>query len=144
MFPFGHAILFSTGLVLADLAWLKRWDALRWILFGGQLVLFILAIALWHDTLSALLAVIFAWIVKRKGVRLLYGIMACLVLMVELCGTSLGCWVWQPESLSWLQTTNPPVGAFVFYVLGDLGGFKLGRWVERWQLKLASPSTESS
>ncbi|NEQ95320.1 MAG: hypothetical protein F6K30_01070 [Cyanothece sp. SIO2G6] len=127
--PFGHAILFSTGLVLADLKALQQWNMLRWILLGVHLMLFLLAIALWHDGLSAILLLIFAWVLQRKGARLLYGIMGCLVLMVELSGTSLGCWTWQSESFGWLHTTNPPVGAFVFYVLGDLAGFKLGRWV---------------
>ncbi len=134
--PFGHAILFGTGLVLADLEALKQRDSLRWGLLAAHLLLFTLAIALWHDGLSAILALIFAWIVQRKGARLLYGIMGTLVLMVELLGTSLGCWVWQPESWGWLHTTNPPVGAFVFYVLGDLAGFRLGQWLECWQLKL--------
>ncbi|MEM8640265.1 MAG: hypothetical protein AAGG51_15820 [Cyanobacteria bacterium P01_G01_bin.54] len=127
--PFGHAILFSTGLVLADLKIIKQQDTLKWLLLGFQLLLCMLAIALWHDALSAILLLIFVWILHRKGVRSLYGIMGILVLLVELLGTSLECWTWQPESFSWLHTTNPPVGAFVFYVLGDLGGFKLARWV---------------
>lgn len=131
--PFGHAILFSTGLVLTDLIGAQR-QTLRWGLLTLHLLLFTVAIALWHDGLSAILALIFAWIVQRKGVRLLYGVMGVLVLMVELIGTSLGCWVWEPSMWGWLHTTNPPVGAFVFYVLGDLAGFKLGRWAQRLQL----------
>ncbi|MEO0408452.1 MAG: hypothetical protein AAF289_13975, partial [Cyanobacteria bacterium P01_A01_bin.135] len=72
--PFGHAILFSTGLVLTDLIGARR-QALRWGLLTFHLLLFTVAIALWQDGLSALLALIFAWIVQRKGVRLLYGVM---------------------------------------------------------------------
>ena len=141
--PFGHAILFSTGIVLSDLDVIKKWDPLRWILLSVHLVLFALAILLWHDWLSATLGLVFLWVIRRKGVRLLYVVMGCLVLIVEILGTSLGCWEWQVGTLhNLLHTTNPPVGAFVFYILGDLGGFKLGRWFDQWQLQLQSRALE--
>ncbi|NJN23775.1 MAG: hypothetical protein HC810_04455 [Acaryochloridaceae cyanobacterium RL_2_7] len=121
--PFGHAILLSTGLVLADLDIFKKWEALRWVLLTFHITLFGIAIAIWHDWLSALLAVIFLWVIRRKGVRLLYGLMGCLVLIVELIGTSLGCWEWQADPLNpILHTTNPPGGGFCLLCSRGFGG----------------------
>ena len=128
--PFGHGVLFSMGLLVAELDFTRRYEtqlkpiliALYCLLFGG-------AILLLHDSLSIIFGLVFLWVLRRKGYQTLYFIMGLLVLFVELTGTHWGCWAWAPHpfGLSWLQATNPPVGAFSCYVLADLGVMKLAR-----------------
>lgn len=126
--PFGHAILFSTGLLIAELPVVQVYEAqvrrallaIHIILFGGALLAF-------HDTLSAIFGVLFGFILWRKRARPFYLIMGLLVLYIELVGTALGCWVWNPAPWDILHTTNPPVGAFVCYVIADILVMKIAQ-----------------
>jgi hypothetical protein len=119
--PFGHAILFSTGLLIADLPIVRTHEQrVRQALLAIHLSLFSATLLLFHDTLSVLFGVLFAIILRRKGARPLYLLMGILVLYIELVGTYLGCWVWNPTPWGILHTTNPPVGAFVCYVIADI------------------------
>lgn len=139
--PFGHAILFSTGLLIADLPIVRAHERqVRMALLAVHLILFTGALLAFHDTLSALFGVLFGMILWRKRARPFYLIMGFLVLYIELVGTFLGCWVWNPNPWGILHTTNPPVGAFVCYVIADIIVMKLSRrlapvltrWVPRW------------
>ncbi|NES20604.1 MAG: hypothetical protein F6K41_17150 [Symploca sp. SIO3E6] len=128
--PFGHGVLFSMGLLVAELSFIdKHEEQLKpvfilslWLLFGG-------AILFLHDSLSIIFGLVFLWVLRRKGYQTLYFIMGFLVLYVELVGTYWGCWSWtfHPFGQSWLHATNPPVGAFACYVLADLGVMKITR-----------------
>lgn len=128
--PFGHGVLFSMGLLVAELPFIQKHEqrlkpiliSLFCFLFGGVILLL-------HDSLSAIFGLVFLWVLRRKGYQTLYFIMGLLVLYVELTGTHWGCWAWtsHPFGLTWLQATNPPVGAFTCYVLADLGVIKLAR-----------------
>ncbi|MGK7929904.1 MAG: hypothetical protein AB4041_00515 [Microcystaceae cyanobacterium] len=131
--PFGHGVLFSMGLLVAELSIVGKHEeqlkpvfiSLFWLLFGG-------AIFFLHDSLSIIFGLLFLWILRRKSYQTLYFIMGLLVLYVELVGTHWGCWTWtsHPFGQSWLHATNPPVGAFVCYVLADLGVMKIARHVD--------------
>ena len=79
------------------------------------------------DTLSAIFGALFLVILYRKRCRPFYLIMGVLVLYIELVGTALGCWVWDMAPFGVLHTTNPPVGAFVCYVIADILVMKLAR-----------------
>ncbi|MBA3470747.1 MAG: tetratricopeptide repeat protein [Herpetosiphonaceae bacterium] len=119
--PFGHAILFSTGMLIVETAWVtQRRRQLRIALLGLHLGLFGGALVLLGDTLSAVLGLIFVLIMVAYRGRLLYLVMGVLVLYIELLGTALGCWRWDAAPFGLLQTTNPPVGAFVCYVIADI------------------------
>jgi hypothetical protein len=119
--PFGHAILFSTGLLIAELPIVLAHEAhVRWGLFAFHAGLFGGAALALGDTLSAIFGVLFIVILYRKRCRPFYLIMGVLVLYIELVGTALGCWVWDPAPFGVLRTTNPPVGAFVCYVIADI------------------------
>ena len=134
--PFGHSILLGIGLMLADSAWITRHEnrvrvaliCFHATLIGGALIFF-------QDTLSAILGVIFFFVLRRKGGRVLYLIIGVLVLYVEILGTVWGCWVWQPSPFGVLHTTNPPVGAFACYVLADIMAMKCAARVEAWLLR---------
>ncbi len=130
--PFGHAILFSTGLVIAELPLVKHNEArVRAGLLVVHAALFAGAVVLLGDSLSALFGAVFLLILRRKGAQPFYLIMGMLVLYIELLGTALGCWVWEPVPFGVLRTTNPPVGAFVCYVIADILVIKIDRWVGR-------------
>jgi hypothetical protein len=124
--PLGHAILFSTGLMLSKLpVAIARENRLQPILLSLQGFLFAGAILFLQDILSAILGTLFALVIWWRGCRSIYLIMGFLVLYIELLGTGFGCWVWQKNAFNLLHTTNPPFGAFVFYVFGDIAILKM-------------------
>lgn len=126
--PFGHAILFSTGLLIADLPLIRANEArVRWGLFAFHGALFGGAIIALGDTLSAIFGGVFILILYRKRAGSFYLIMGVLVLYIELVGTILGCWAWNPAPFETLRTTNPPVGAFVCYVIADILVMKIAK-----------------
>jgi len=127
--PFGHAILFSTGLLIAELpAVVARESQVRNALLWFHGLLFAGALLWYGDTFSVLFGALFALLLIRKRFRPFYLIMGVLVLYIELVGTALGCWVWNPAPFGVLRTTNPPVGAFVFYVIADILVMRLAGW----------------
>ena len=128
--PFGHGVLFSMGLLVAELQIIRQHEErVKPVLISVFCLLLGGAILLLHDSLSSILGLVFLWVLRRKGYQTLYFIMGLLVLYVELVGTHWGCWAWTPHpfSQSWLHATNPPVGAFACYVLADLGVMKIAR-----------------
>jgi hypothetical protein len=126
--PFGHAILFSTGLLIADLPIVQIYERqVRQVLLAVHLILFSGALLVFHDTLSAIFGILFGIILRRKRARPFYLLMGILVLYIELVGTLLGCWVWNPTPWGILHTTNPPVGAFVCYMIADILVMKISR-----------------
>ncbi len=132
--PFGHAILLGTGLLISELAWVKQHaERLRWGLLFGHASLFLGAWLLFDDSLSAIFGLIFSLILLLFRAQLLHLIMGFLVLYIELMGTWLGCWRWDLNPLNGLlHTTNPPVGAFVCYVIADIiviMSLRWGRWM---------------
>ncbi len=126
--PFGHAILFSTGLLISEhpLVVLNE-DRVRNALLCFHSALFAGAILVLHDSLSAVFGVLFLLILYRKRCQPFYLIMGVLVLYIEVVGTALGCWTWNIRPFGMLTTTNPPVGAFVCYVIADLVVMKITR-----------------
>lgn len=127
--PLGHAILFSTGLMLSKLPVIVNQNRLQSILLSLQGLLFAGAIFFLQDIFSAVLGTLFGLVLWWRGCRLIYPIMGFLVLYIELLGTRLGCWVWQENAFNIFHTTNPPFGAFVFYVFGDIAMLKLSQYL---------------
>ena len=135
--PFGHAIMFGTGLLIAESAPVVRHEArVRWalLLFHGGLILGAL---LWlGDTLSGIFGLLAIFVLYRKRFNVFYLIMGVLVLYIEWIGTWFGCWFWHLHPFGLLSTTNPPVGAFVCYLIADLIVMRLARMVGWWLHKL--------
>ena len=127
--PLGHAILFSTGLMLSKLPIFIGHNRIQTILLSIQGLLFAGAIFFLQDIFSAILGTLFGLVLWWRGCRLIYLIMGFLVLYIELLGTGLGCWVWQENAFDLFATTNPPFGAFVFYVFGDIAVLKMSRYL---------------
>jgi len=95
-------------------------------LFGVTLVL--------QDSLGLIFWLLFAVIFYRKRGQTFYLIMGILVLYVEILGTTLGCWMWDAAPLGVLRTTNPPISAFVLYMIGDILVMKIARTVRGFTL----------
>ena len=127
--PLGHAILFSTGLMLAKLPVIMNQPRIQSILLSLQGLLFAGVIFFWQDFFSAVLGTFFGLVLWWRDCRLVYPIMGFLVLYIELLGTGFGCWVWQENAFHLFHTTNPPFGAFVFYVFGDIAVLKMSRYL---------------
>ena len=125
--PLGHAILFSTGLMLSKLS-ISTHSRIQTILLTIQGLLFTGTILFLQDIFSAVLGILFGLVLWWRGYRFIYLIMSFLVLYIELLGTGLGCWIWQENAFDLFQTTNPPFGAFVFYVFGDIAVLKISRY----------------
>ena len=123
--PLGHAILFSTGLMLAKVRAIADQEFLPRLLLIIQGTILIIMLMGFQDFFSALLALLFGLVVWWRSYRLIYSIMCFLVLYIELIGTGFGCWIWQNSAFGVLPTTNPPFGAFVFYVFGDIAILKM-------------------
>ena len=101
----------------------------RWGLLVFHVALFGGAVLALGDTLSAIFGALLVVILYRKRCRPFYLIMGVLVLYIELVGTALGCWVWDPAPFGVLRTTNPPVGAFVCYVIADILVMKISAFL---------------
>ena len=133
--PFGHAILFSVGTLICELKIIRQYEEqLRPFFICLYAMLLAVVVTLFHDTLSAVFALVFLWVLRRKGYNTLYFVMGLLVVYIELLGTTWGCWSWKPypiPAFTWLHSANPPIGAFVCYVLGDLGAIKITRFLSR-------------
>ncbi len=146
--PFGHAILFSVGTLICELRIVRQYEEqLRPFFIWLSVTLLTLVVTLFHDTLSAVFALVFLWVLRRKGYNTLYFIMGLLVIYIELLGTSWGCWTWKPQPIdafSWLHAANPPIGAFVCYVLGDIGVIKMTRFLGKKLLEEEQSEKELS
>lgn len=125
--PFGHAILFTTGILISELPSVianeKLIQRALLALHGG---LILGAIIFLGDTLSLIFSVFLVWIMYRKRANNFYLIMGVLVLYIEMIGTWMGCWHWH-RHIHGLQTTNPPMAAFTCYLIADIIVMKLAR-----------------
>jgi hypothetical protein len=141
--PFGHAILFATGLIFCELPWVERHTRLlRWGLLAFHTALIGGAVFVLGDTLSACFAVPLAYILYHSRLRLFYLVMGVLVLYVELVGTILGCWYWHPWPAGGaLHAVNPPVAAFCCYVVADILVIRITRRIAPILARVVPPST---
>ncbi|MDI9309539.1 MAG: hypothetical protein QM535_04940 [Limnohabitans sp.] len=119
--PFGHAIVYASGYVIAHTEFAKQMEEkLRKIFFIGFVLLFLGTGIFLKDYFTLLFGVFFFLLLKRKKWENLYYFIALCVIFIELTGTYFGCWQWKPEVFNFLKTCNPPMGAVFFYAGGDV------------------------
>jgi hypothetical protein len=134
--PFGHAILLSIGLLLAESEFVRTHE--RRLRLGLASFHFALILAAWlwlGDVLSLLWGAAFAvlFFSKHRSAQSTFPlILGVLVLYIELLGTRFGCWNWKPLAWNLVPTWNPPVGAFACYVVGDLHALSCARRLQNW------------
>lgn len=133
--PFGHSILMSVGLMLSDTRLVQqntRRVQIGLLYFHGALIGG--ALLFFGDMLSTIWLAIFLLLFRKRAAEPFYLILGVLVLYVEILGTSWGVWRWPLEPFGVLRTMNPPPGAFLCYVVGDMLAMKIALRLEsRWK-----------
>lgn len=140
--PFGHAIVYASGFVLAHTEWAVRNDKVlkKYFTIGFSLLFLSVGIFL-NDVFSLIFGVCFFLLLKRKKWQNLYYFIALCVIFIELAGTYFQCWKWIPKTFGLIPAVNPPMGAVFFYAGGDVLLVKI---VEIWKIKttIISPVIE--
>lgn len=128
--PFGHAIVYGAGYVVAGYKTVITYEVtLRKLFSIGFILLFAGVTIFVEDYFSCILGVLFFWLIYRKKWQNLYFLIALCVIYIELWGTWYGCWTWEAKIGGILPTANPPMGAVFLYGGGDV---LLARIVRRW------------
>jgi hypothetical protein len=119
--PFGHSIVYASGVIYSQTNWAKKNDVFlrkSFILFF--ILLFLSVGILLNDEFSLIFGSMFFLILKRKKWDNMYSFIALCVIFIELVGTYFQCWKWIPTTFNSIQTANPPMGAVFFYAGGDV------------------------
>ena len=120
--PIGHSILMCVAAMLMAQVTTHQ-KQLLWVnwMTGFHIALILGALIFFKDTFSFVYAIPFFLLLPyRKRFTLFALFIGLLVLYVEIVGTWMGAWHWISSPGGLLHTVNPPVGAFVFYVIGKL------------------------
>ena len=133
--PFGHAIVYASGYILAHSRFAIKWDARLRIVFAcGFAILFLLVGLVFHDVFTLIFGAVFFLLLRRKRWENMYYFIAICVIIIELIGTYYKCWTWSPKIFGYISTSNPPMGAVFFYAGGDV---LLAKIVSLWEKKAA-------
>lgn len=119
--PFGHAIVYGTGFILAEISIFKAKPILvrkGFVIFYA--FLFISVGIILNDLFSILFGVLFFALIWRKRWQNVYFFIALCVIFIEIFGTYFKCWAWNPIAFGGIPTANPPMGAVFFYAGGDV------------------------
>lgn len=131
--PFGHAIVYVSGYIFAQTAWVLQHEFPLKRYFGLGFAILFLAVGIFlNDLFSVVLGVLFFAILKRKRWQNLYYCIALCVIFIELVGTFFGCWTWVPKIFGIIPAANPPMGAVFIYAGGDV---LLAKIVSKWTIK---------
>lgn len=132
--PPGHGLLYLAALT-ASKAWIPRRWPMAWVLLaavaGSIWAVAGLTVLPQKDLLGALAWLVFLYFLWIGNVPPVYASAFWGVTYLELMGTQLGNWRWNPDTvgLDWLPCGNPPVGAPAGYALFELGAFIVGPWI---------------
>jgi hypothetical protein len=119
--PFGHAIVYSSGVIYSQTSWSKKNEkVLKKIFFVCFSLLLLSVVILLNDQLSLIFGILFFLILKRKRWDNMYYFIAICVIFIELVGTYFRCWTWRPYIFNTISTANPPIGAIFLYAGGDI------------------------
>lgn len=119
--PFGHAIVYASGFVIAEIPFfIKQKDKLKTIFFVSFMLLFLGVGFFLNDVFSLIFGTMFFVLMKRKKWQNVYYSIALCVIFIELVGTFFQCWTWVPKTFGIISAVNPPMGAVFFYAGGDV------------------------
>jgi hypothetical protein len=119
--PFGHAIVYASGFVLAETDFFTKHKALLQKLFFVSFCFLFLVVGIFlHDVFTLCFGFLFFILLKRKKWDILYYSIALCVIFIELVGTYFKCWTWNANTFGRIPTVNPPMGAVFFYAGGDV------------------------
>jgi hypothetical protein len=130
--PFGHAILYATGLVCAQSDWAKKNQELTRKFFKVFFFILLLGVGIFlFDILSLIYGVCFFIVMRRRNWSSLFLFVSIWVILLELVGTYYQCWGWHSTVFGFIPTVNPPMGAIFIYVGGDIVLNKLVHSLDR-------------
>lgn len=131
--PFGHAIVYASGFVIAEMPlFVKRDNKLKKIFLVSFILLFLSVGIFLNDIFSLVFGAFFFVLMKRKKWQNVYYYIALCVIFIELAGTYFKCWTWVPNAFGIIPSVNPPMGAVFFYAGGDV---ILAKIVSYWKNK---------
>ena len=131
--PFGHAIVYASGFVIAEMPFVvKNNNKLKKIFLVSFSVLFLGVGLFLNDIFSLIFGALFFVLMKRKRWQNVYFSIAFCVIFIELVGTFFKCWTWVPKTFGVISAINPPMGAVFFYAGGDV---ILAKIVSYWKCK---------
>lgn len=129
--PFGHAIVYASGYILAHTRWaIYHENGLRKFFALFFIVLFLSVGVFLNDWFSLVFGALFFVLLRRKRWSNLYYFIALCVIFIELVGTYFGCWAWAGKTFGLIPAANPPMGAVFFYAGGDV---LLAKIVSAWK-----------
>jgi hypothetical protein len=133
--PFGHAIVYGSGYVLAYTKFAVKSKKKLRVFFACFFIILFLGVGFFlNDSFTLLFGVLFFMLLKRKKWQNLYYFIALCVIFIELVGTFFQCWTWVPKTFGVLSAANPPMGAVFFYAGGDV---LLAKIVSIWKSEKA-------
>jgi hypothetical protein len=119
--PFGHAIVYASGYIVAHTNWVVSNEKPLQKFFAGFFIVLFLGVGiLLNDMFSLIFGLLFFVLLKRKQWQNLYYCIALCVIFIELIGTYFQCWTWVPKTFGVIPAANPPMGAVFFYAGGDV------------------------
>ena len=131
--PFGHAIVYASGFVIAEMPFFVKQDnKLKKIFLVSFSLLFLWVGIFSNDVFSLIFGALFFVLMKRKKWQNVYFSIALCVIFIELVGTFFKCWTWVPKTFGVISAVNPPMGAVFFYAGGDV---ILAKIVSYWNNK---------
>jgi hypothetical protein len=131
--PFGHAIVYASGFVIAEMPFVvKNVKKLKILFLVCFTALFLMVGLFLNDIFSLVFGALFFVLMKRKKGQNVYYTIALCVIFIELVGTFFKCWAWVPKTFNLIPAVNPPMGAVFFYAGGDV---ILAKIVSYWKDK---------
>ena len=132
--PFGHAIVYASGFVMAEMPLFTKQDNELKKIFLVSFVLLFLSVGVFlNDIFSLVFGALFFVLMKRKKWQNVYYSIALCVIFIELVGTYFKCWTWVPNTFGLIPAVNPPMGAVFFYAGGDV---ILAKIVSYWKNRI--------
>jgi hypothetical protein len=132
--PFGHAIVYASGFVMAEMPLFTKQDNELKKIFLVSFVLLFLSVGVFlNDIFSLVFGALFFVLMKRKKWQNVYYSIALCVIFIELVGTYFKCWTWVSNTFGVIPAVNPPMGAVFFYAGGDV---ILAKIVSYWKNRI--------
>jgi hypothetical protein len=131
--PFGHAIVYASGYILAHTSFAVKNDRSFRIIFAVSFSVLFLSVGIFlNDIFSLVSGLLFFVLLRRKRWQNMYYFIALCVIFIELTGTYFKCWAWVPKIFGVIPAVNPPMGAVFYYAGGDV---LLAKIVSVWKRK---------
>ncbi len=140
--PPGHGLVYLAAVLLGRRA--PRWTVPAAAVGVSLYALWGLTLSPRLDVLGALWAGCLVWFLIRGRAPRVYAAAFLVVTFLEIVGTSLGTWAWQPADTvtGWIAIGNPPTGAAGGYCFFDAAALTLAPLLLRVIRRRRSPRPE--